>query len=141
MDIIRLPLKSSGKELTSPSRKFSPEMLAELSAMTTRLMQHYWTGDDPVAARKAQIADWIEDLREFPLASVENALREWRQTQAKRPTIADIRKLCIADAFVNHRPPPEGRDTYAQSLGYANEDERLAAIAADEQRWQNRKRD
>lgn len=136
MGIVHLPRKNSSKALTSQSAKSSPEMLAELSAMVSRLLNHFWTGDDPATVRKAQIADWLEDLREFSLVSVENAIREWRRTQIRRPTIADIRKLCIAEFFATMRTP-EDRHAYARSLGYADEDERLAAIAADVRRRQD----
>ena len=142
MDIVHLPRRNSSRAPGLPSAKSSPEMLAELSAMVSRLLNHYWTGDDPAAVRKAQIADWLEDLREFSLAIVANAIREWRRTETRRPTIADIRKLCCATAFAERERrllrSPEARHAYARSLGYASEDERLAAIAADVRRRQER---
>ena len=141
MGIVRLPQRNSSREPSSPSKKSSPETLAELSAMVSRLLNHYWTGDDPAAVRKTQIADWLEDLREFRLAIIENAIREWRRTETRRPTIADIRKLCCAAAFAEQERrllrSPEARHAYARSLGYADEDERLAAIAADVRRRQD----
>ena len=99
MAIANLPQKNSSKAPGSPSTRSSPEMLAELSAMVSKLLSHYWTADDPPTLRKAQIADWLEDLREFPLGIVANAIREWRHAQTRRPTIADIRKLCIAEQW------------------------------------------
>lgn len=47
--------------------------------------------------RRAQIADWIEDLVEFGPDIVSVGVGEWRQTQVKRPTPADIRLLCITE--------------------------------------------
>jgi hypothetical protein len=79
-----------------PSRQSSRETLHALSVTVTRLLQHYWTGDDPVEARRTQLEDWIEDLREFPLATVERACQEWRrQPEPRRPLPGDIRRLCI----------------------------------------------
>lgn len=61
----------------------------------SRLLFHYWTADDDETARKAQIGDWIEDLVEFGPTVVNEACKDWRQTQTRRPTIADIRLRCI----------------------------------------------
>lgn len=58
-------------------------------------MNHYWTDNDHLATRQAQVEDWIEDLGEFPIGFVEEACREWRQTETRRPTPAAIRKLAI----------------------------------------------
>ena len=57
-------------------------------------MSHYWAADEPQAVRKAQLADWIDDLREFPAAIVAQAVAEWRRAQSKRPAISDIRFIC-----------------------------------------------
>ena len=85
----------------------------EIAATVSRLLAHFWTGDDPPEARQAQLEDWIEDLREFGPEAVADACREWRQTQARRPVPADIRLICI-DAQNRRRerdaamlPPPE----------------------------------
>jgi hypothetical protein len=45
------------------------------------------------AIRQAQIEDWVDDLVGFPLGKVEDALTEWRQSESRRPTPADIRKI------------------------------------------------
>lgn len=45
-------------------------------------------------ARAAMAEDWVNDLAEFGADIVSGACGEWRRTQARRPTIADIRKLC-----------------------------------------------
>jgi hypothetical protein len=64
--------------------------------MVMRLLQHYWTANETSASRRTQIEDWIEDLREFPLATVERACQEWRrQPEPRRPLPGDIRRLCI----------------------------------------------
>jgi hypothetical protein len=34
-------------------------------------------------------------LGEFPAAIVADACQRWRRTESKRPTIADLRKLCL----------------------------------------------
>jgi hypothetical protein len=86
------------------STKFSRETLAELSATVTRLLQHYWTADDPVTVRTAQIADWLEDLREFGPAVVARACVEWRRVGSRRPLPSDIRRLCIEDISASRAP-------------------------------------
>jgi hypothetical protein len=63
--------------------------------MATRLLSHYWAGDEPEAVRQAQIEDWITDLVEFPLHVVADMCQRWRQTETRRPLPTDIRRLCI----------------------------------------------
>ena len=38
---------------------------------------------------------WIEDLADFPAATVASACKDWRRNHTKRPHIADIRQLCV----------------------------------------------
>lgn len=45
--------------------------------------------------RKFQARDWLDDLGEFSPIVVADACQSWRRSQSKRPTIADIRALCI----------------------------------------------
>ena len=70
---------------------------ANSAALIGRLLAHYWTTNEPQEVRRAIAEDWLEDLGEFPAEVVEAACREWRQTQSRRPTPADIRTLCIAE--------------------------------------------
>ena len=82
---------------------------ADILALVSRLMGHYWLPTEPEPVRRAQLEDWLEDLIEFSTAAVAAACREWRQTKSKRPTPADIRKLCIVSQ--NRR-----RETEAKAL-------------------------
>ncbi len=91
------------------------------------MMGHYWTADDHPAARQAQIEDWLEDLDEFDVAIVRAACREWRQTQSRRPTPADIRFLaigevrrCNPDPEPVYLPPPEPKPKTAEDLAYVD---------------------
>jgi hypothetical protein len=89
-------MKNFGRDAPMPSKQSSRETLHALSTAVTRLLQHYWTADDPIESRRTQLEDWIEDLREFPPATVEGACREWRrQPEPRRPLPGDIRRLCI----------------------------------------------
>ena len=63
--------------------------------LVARTLSHYWVADDSEEAREAQIADWIEDLIEFGPTLVAEALKDWRQTESRRPTIAQVRTRCI----------------------------------------------
>ena len=71
--------------------------IASITATIARLMAHYWTANESATVRREQTDDWIEDLAEFPATVVVAACREWRQTQSRRPTPAEIRLLCIAE--------------------------------------------
>jgi hypothetical protein len=96
-----LPAKSSSRGLGSP-----PRHLRRVSELVARLMNHYWTANDPAAMRQAQIEDWIEDLIELPIECVEEACREWRRTGHRRPLPSEIRILAIAEQR-RRNPPPE----------------------------------
>jgi hypothetical protein len=80
---------------------------ALLTETIARLMSHYWTADDHPAARQAQIEDWLEDLSEFGLDVARLACADWRQSQTRRPTPADIRRIAVAEwNRRNPQPPP-----------------------------------
>lgn len=85
----------------------------DVAGIIARLLLHYYSpGDLSEAARKAMAQDWVEDLVEFGPTAVSQGCREWRQTQSKRPTPADIRRLCIEsqnrrrENAVRSLPPP-----------------------------------
>src|SRR5260221_8727317 len=87
------PSKSSRPVPPSPSPAvpLNERLIAE---RISTLMSHYWTSDDAQEFRALQLADWLEDLCEFPAHIVATACRTWRQTQPRRPTIAEMRELC-----------------------------------------------
>src|SRR4029077_11795003 len=85
-----LPSRSSMRELSERLRREK-----SVAVLVTRLLAHYWTADDPPVTRQGQIEDWIEDLVEFPAEYIEEATREWRRSQVRRPMPADIRRLTI----------------------------------------------
>ena len=126
MDIVHLPPRSSSPGLRRRQ--------ATIASLISRLMNHYWTTNDPPEIRRVQAEDWIADLIEFGPALVESACTEWRRTQARRPTIAEIRRLCVGIWREQQQhlllAGPGDRDAYARSVGWASEDERLAAIMA-----------
>jgi hypothetical protein len=101
-----------------------------LAALIATLLSHFWTAADPPASREAQIADWIEDLHEFPYHDIAQACRDWRRAHTKRPSIAEIRNLC-RESHQQPRPAPTNMDAYARSLGWRDNAERMQAIAAD----------
>ncbi len=96
-------------------------------------MSHYWTGDDPIEARREQVRDWIEDLVEYGPAIVAEACGEWRRAQTRRPTPADIRRLCIEAEQLQ-------RDRRALRALPSPDDPQLAD-AREEDRRQRRARD
>lgn len=76
--------------------------------------------------------DWIEDLMEFDPEIVEGACREWRQTERRRPTPADIRLLAIAEQRRLHPalPAPEPREEAPSPPPTAEEIAHVDAIVA-----------
>lgn len=109
----------------------------QIAQLITTLLSHYWTGDEDSALRELQIGDWLDDLGRFPVAVVSDACAEWRRTQTKRPTIANIFGLCrevvprekpisIEGATSSHSSPDE--------LRRASDQRRLQWIEAEEAR-------
>jgi len=62
----------------------SSNEISEIAALVTRLLSHFWTADEHVAVRQAQIEDWLDDLREFGPAIVREACAEWRRQPDNR---------------------------------------------------------
>jgi hypothetical protein len=48
-------------------------------------------------SRRAQIEDWLLDLRDFGPDTLSVACSQWRIRENRRPTIADIFKLCAEE--------------------------------------------
>lgn len=90
----------------------------------------------PAIMREAQALDWLDDLREFGAEIVSVACMEWRRSQTKRPTPAEIRRLCIEEQNRQRErvaiTGPEDTDVYARSVGFESNAERLAAIRANQ---------
>jgi hypothetical protein len=110
------------------------EKAVEVSGRVSRLLSHYWTAADPQASRKLQIEDWIEDLIEFNLDVIDEALRDWRrQPGGRRPTPGDIRALCVQEQrrqrerYDAARRPPSPRQQLAEQRAKDNEGRRAEA--------------
>jgi hypothetical protein len=67
-----------------------------LLARILALLCHFPSKDMPNAVEAAIAQDWAEDLGEFPFWAVEQAARQWRRTKRFRPTISEMRDLCLA---------------------------------------------
>lgn len=133
-----------------PQRRSQSRASSHASAIaesTTRLMIHYWTADETATVRALQLEDWLEDLTEFAPAIVANACRTWRRrADNRRPTPGEIRALCVTERRVAEReavqerlavitpPIPIDMDAYAREVGWANNAERMEAIARDKLR-------
>lgn len=136
--------RRAGQALTTPRQQPSPGPQEEqsIASLIARMMLHFWAPQElSDGARKAMAADWIADLREFGPDIVSRACGEWRRTQSKRPTIADIRKLCVEDQRL--QPPfdvraewnDNWRDAYAKSAGFSSWLERQDAIDKQQERY------
>lgn len=85
--------------------------MTQIATLLSNLLAHYWIESEHPAVRRQIIADWIEDLVEFTPIQVEGACKEWRQTERRRPAIADIRRLAQAQHKQQAQralPPPPG---------------------------------
>ena len=65
-----------------------------IAAEVTRLLSHYWMAAEDPRIRQLQLDDWLDDLTEFASATVVEACKAWRRTEQRRPTPADLRRLC-----------------------------------------------
>lgn len=99
------------------------------------LLSHYWAANEDDALRRAQLRDWLNDLKDYPLQVVVDACSAWRRIEERKPTIAGIRKMCDERMPRDHskpqlaRPEDEYRDYNAQRTAQWNE-----AVEARE-RW------
>lgn len=96
-----------------------------------RLIAHYWLPNEDQAMLRAKYEDWLEDLREFPARIVAGACREWRRSATRRPTPADIIRLC-REATPRRRPtaPPPPADRAASQPGNTSEERTAQATAS-----------
>ena len=66
------PWENSGKGDDSSSRNTIARK--DITAIILRLMTHYWTADDQPEARREQLRDWVDDLVEFSVPIVAEAV-------------------------------------------------------------------
>src|SRR6185437_6725921 len=78
----------------SPSQTLTRQNNRQIAERIATLLAHYWTPNDSPELRKLVAADWMSDLKEFPADVVSAACQDWRRSEARRPTPADIRKRC-----------------------------------------------
>ncbi len=89
-------MDDSAPPMRSPSAQPRPSQSVnerEIAARVMTLLSHYWTAADSPEFRKLQMNDWLDDLSPFPAMFVAEACKDWRQTQTRRPTPAEILKL------------------------------------------------
>lgn len=113
---------AAAKQLLAEYRAYlAPVPPARLLARITTLLAHFWEGFADHALKKAVALDWADDLEEFPEWAVEDACRQWRRAESRKPTPADIRQRCHEEtaqhrvtlrrlealvAHDQHAPPP-----------------------------------
>ena len=121
-------------------QKSSPHQIA---AILGTLLNLYWQADETPEVRKAVAKVWLEDFAEFDPAVVDEAAREWRRSQQRRPSIAEFRRLCHeGQANANFRAdralpkPPGAPEKWMSDLWRDGGTEaREAAIRANEERY------
>lgn len=74
--------------------------------------------DERPEVRKHVMADWLDDLLEFAPIHVANACDQWRRSQNRRPTPADIRKLAQESRDTWERPIKPRAPRLASADGY-----------------------
>lgn len=80
----------AAREINPPA----PE--AWLKGRIATLLSHYYLATNDVNINTAVAIDWVDCLRPFPQVAVEKACAEWRDTERRKPTPADIRGKAIA---------------------------------------------
>ncbi len=141
MDDSRRP---PGSTPGSPMRSETDRQIASLIA---RLLSHFWATGEPESLRREQAHDWLDDLREYGPETVSRACGEWRRMQSRRPTIADIRKLCVEYREM-YKPEQKyrsrltgpldwinAREAYAKSIGFPSWLAREDAIEARQEAY------
>lgn len=81
----------------------APASPNHLLARILALLSHY-----PAKAMTAEVEqmialDWAEDLGEFPAWAVDHAARVWRRSRKWRPSIAEMRALCLEACAAERR--------------------------------------
>lgn len=101
-----------------------------MAALISRLLAHYWTADDHEAIRAAQVSDWLTDMQTFGVEVFAEAASRWRIAETRRPTIADMHKLCEVVAELR-RPPKTYLPGNARFPSKADRDYLRAKIRTD----------
>lgn len=95
----------------------------------------YWQPSDAPEERARQALLFVRDLAEFSDDVVTFALREWRRSHDRRPSIAALRQICMARrhdlAAENKRRAPHEPAGFYQA-GPVSEDEKLERKAVVE---------
>jgi len=110
---------------------------------------HYWTADDHEAVRRAQVADWLQDMRGFSLEVFAESCSRWRIKETRRPTIAEMYNLCSEVAEMRQEPqqyrppsdaafPSKAHRDYLRKKIRVNPPERGPGYFAltDKEKWQ-----
>lgn len=101
----RTPAPTILPEVAEEARTLRAGIVESLTAVSAEWLGHRIAGilqqffvNRPSNAVAGMIgADWREDLGEFPQWAIEAAWREWRRSNPKRPSSADLRKLCVIE--------------------------------------------
>lgn len=82
------------------------ENRTKIAGHIARLMSHFWVANEDQRVRAAQAQDWLDDMAEFHEAVVAMACRDWRQVETRRPSPAELRKLCLEMTIVPEEEKP-----------------------------------
>ncbi len=72
-----------------------PAPIAQLRERVASFVCHFFITLSDERLNKIVAADWLDTLKDFPFPVLCAAISEWRNDMNKKPTPADIRKLCI----------------------------------------------
>lgn len=101
------------------------------------MLTHYFMVNDDARLRALQLDDWLDVLAAFTADDVDGACKRWIAASSRRPTPADILKLCAESGrtigrrrpnspppnwLEEHglRPSPEAADMFAREYGFAS---------------------
>lgn len=78
---------------------------AEILLSVETVLEGYWRNDMPKGLRAAVLADWCDELEEWPINSIRGALRKHRNEHPnKKPNPGHILAL-LKDAWGKHNAP------------------------------------
>lgn len=78
-------------------RYLAPGPQEQTSAALAVTLRMFFDRDFEPGVDEAVIEAWLMDLGDLPAWAVEHACGLWRRTEEKRPTVAGIRRLAVAE--------------------------------------------
>jgi hypothetical protein len=89
-----LPALTNASMLTYGAQRGDRNHRLWIAGAIASLLRIYWTDDPSDRLDAAAGKWWADDLEAFPMPVIEAAINHWRRNETRRPTPADMIKLC-----------------------------------------------